>query len=153
METTANLDKDTVSGLQDLIEINIDSSKGFKAAADKIEDQRIASYFRECSSERDGFARDLSRYVSLNATEPKDSGTAKGTVHRWWLELRGTVQRGDEHAVLAEAERGEDAIKARYEDVMKKTAGNPLNSVLLAQYAAVKSRHDQVRAMRDAHDS
>lgn len=153
METTTNLDKDTLGGLQDLIEINIDSSKGFKAAADKIEDQRIASFFRDCSAERDGFARDLSRYVSMNEREPKDSGTAKGTVHRWWLELRGMVQRGDEHAVLAEAERGEDAIKERYEEVMKETAGNPLNNVLLSQYASVKSRHDQVRAMRDAHAS
>jgi uncharacterized protein (TIGR02284 family) len=153
METTANLDKETISGLQELIEINIDSSKGFKAAADKIEDQRIASFFRDCSTERDEFARDLSRYVSLNAREPKDSGTAKGTVHRWWLDLRGTVQRGDEHAVLAEAERGEDAIKDRYEDVMKETAGNPLSSVLLTQYSSIKSRHDQVRAMRDAHAS
>lgn len=153
METTTNLNKDTLSGLQDLIEINIDSSRGFRAAADKIEDQRIASFFRECSGERDGFARDLSRYVAANAVEPKDTGSAKGTLHRWWLELRGTVQRGDEYAVLAEAERGEDAIKERYEEVLKETVGNPLNNVLLAQYAAVKARHDQVRAMRDAHDS
>lgn len=151
MESTTNLNKETISGLQDLIEINIDSSKGFHAAAEKIEDPKIASYFRDCASERKAFANDLSRYVELNAREPKDTGTVKGAVHRWWLELRGTVQRGDEHAVLAEAERGEDAIKARYENVLKETAGSPLNSVLQHQYASVKSRHDQVKAMRDAH--
>lgn len=149
METATNLNKETIEGLQDLIEYNIDSGKGFKAAADKIEDAKIASFFRDCASEREAYARDLSRYVELNAREPKHSGTAKGTLHRWWLELRGTVQRGDEHAVLAEAERGEDSIKAKYEHVLKETAGSPLNSVLQKQFASVKARHDQVKAMRD----
>lgn len=151
METTTNLNESTIRGLQDLIEINIDSSKGFNAAAEKIEDPKIASYCRDCASERSAFATDLSRYVELNAREPKSSGAATGAVHRWWLELRGTVQRGDEHAVLAEAERGEDAIKERYENVLKETAGSPLNSVLQQQYASVKTRHDQIKAMRDAH--
>lgn len=153
METTTNLNPETIAGLQELIEINIDSGRGFRAAADRIEDARIASFFRDCAVERDGFARDLARYVELNAVEPKDGGSAQGTAHRWWLELRGAVQRGDEHAVLSEAERGEDAIKARYEKVLKDTAGSPLNSVLQHQYASVKARHDQVRAMRDANVS
>ncbi|MGP1309119.1 MAG: PA2169 family four-helix-bundle protein [Phycisphaerales bacterium] len=150
MESTTTLNKDTIEGLQDLIEINLDSAKGFDAAADKIEDEKVASFFRDCGQERSGFAKDLSKFVAANRTEPKSSGTAKGAVHRWWLELRGTVQRGDEHAVLAEAERGEDAIKDKYEDVLKNTAGSAVNDVLLGQYSTVKSRHDQIRAMRDA---
>ncbi|MEZ6235727.1 MAG: PA2169 family four-helix-bundle protein [Phycisphaerales bacterium] len=150
METMTNLEKDTVKGLQDLIEINIDSAKGFAEAADKIENRDIAAYFRRCGSRRGEFAGELQRVVGLNGTEPKDSGTVKGAVHRWWLGLRGAVQDGDEHAILAEAERGEDAIKHEYESVLKSTAGSPLNSVLHRQYASVKQDHDTIRDMRDA---
>jgi len=149
METTTTLNDTTLEGLQDLIKINIDSAKGFTSAADKIENEAIASLFRACGSERDRFASELRRFVHMNDEEAADSGTVKGSLHRWWLELRGTIQDGDEHAVLAEAERGEDAIKERYERVLKETAGSPLNTLLQDQYASVKGRHDQIRNLRD----
>lgn len=150
METVSNLNKDSIDGIQGLIEINIDSAKGFREAADKIENARIAGFFRDCGAERDRFAAELKNLVRINGETPKDSGTIRGTAHRWWLDIRGTVAGGDEHSVLAEAERGEDAIKHRYESTLKHTAGSAVNDVLQRQYASVKSRHDQIRDMRDA---
>ncbi|MAY73322.1 MAG: histidine kinase [Phycisphaerae bacterium] len=150
METTLNLDKNTIRGVQDLIEINIDSSKGFAEAADKIENSDIATFFRRCGERRDVFARELQRAVATSGEEPKTSGSLAGTLHRWWLDLRGTVQDGDEHGVLSEAERGEDAIKGRYESVLKSTTGSPLNATLQEQYVSVKNDHDMIRDMRDA---
>ncbi len=151
METVTNLNKDTLEAVQDLIKINIDSSEGFKSAADQLENsQHLERYFQECVAERRSNANELARVVGSNAETPEDTGTIRGTVHRWWLEVRGALQSGDEHAILAEAERGEDAIKHRYEDLLKETAGSAVNDVLQRQYAGVKRRHDQVRAMRDA---
>lgn len=150
METVTTLDKDTIKGIQNLIEINIDSSKGFTEAAEKVENTAIADLFRACGRERDANVAELKRITRINAEEPEDSGTVRGTMHRWWLNIRGTVTSGDEHTVLADAERGEDAIKHRYEDVLKKTAGSAVNDTLTRQYAQVKSRHDQIRDMRDA---
>lgn len=150
METITNLDKDTVKGVKSLIEINIDSSKGFETAAENIENADIAGYFRQCSARRAQFADQLKRVVDVNNADTPDDGSVKGSVHRWWLNVRGTVQNGDEHAVLAEAERGEDSIKQEYEDVLKKTAGSPLNAVLTDQYTSVKETHDTIRDMRDA---
>ncbi|UYV13902.1 MAG: PA2169 family four-helix-bundle protein [Phycisphaera sp.] len=150
MESITNLDKNTLSGVKSIIEINIDASKGFETAAENIENSDIAGYFRQCSARRAQFADQLSRVVDVNGVDSPDSGTAKGAIHRWWVNIRGTVQNGDEHAVLAEAERGEDAIKGKYEEVLKSTAGSPLNAMLTDQYAAVKETHDTIRDMRDA---
>jgi uncharacterized protein (TIGR02284 family) len=150
METITNLNDETIKGIQSLIEINIDSSKGFDQAAEKIENDQIANLFRECGRERDKNAGELKVAAAINNEEPEDSGSLKGTAHRWWLNIRGTVTGGNEHTVLADAERGEDAIKKRYEEVLKDTAGSPLNDVLQRQYAQVKARHDQIRDMRDA---
>lgn len=150
LEAKHNLNDDTIKEVQNLIEINIDSGKGFSEAAKNIENSAVARYFRECGSRREGYATELQRYVAQSGAKPEDSGSIKGTMHRWWLDLRGTVQDGDEHAVLAEAERGEDAIKERYERVLKSTGGSALNSVIQHQYASVKADHDKIRAMRDA---
>lgn len=150
METTTNMTTETLEGLQDLIEINIDSSKGFDTAAEAIENSSIADMFRQCAAERRRFGDELSQYIRLNGGKPETTGSVKGAAHRWWLNIRGKVQDGDEHAVLAEAERGEDAIKAEYEKVLKNTAGSPVNDVLQQQYASVKARHDRIRDMRDS---
>lgn len=150
METITNLDKDTLSGVKSIIEINIDSSKGFQTAAENLENADIAGYFRQCSTRRAQFADQLSRVVDVNGVDSPDSGSVKGAIHRWWTDLRGTIQNGDEHAILAEAERGEDSIKGEYEKVLKNTAGSPLNAMLTDQYAAVKETHDTIRDMRDA---
>tara|TARA_A100001391_G_scaffold133506_1_gene92477 strand:- start:183 stop:716 length:534 start_codon:yes stop_codon:yes gene_type:complete len=149
METTINLNEDTIKNVQNLISINIDSCKGFKAAADHIENDRIANYFRECSIERDRLAQELQVAIAVNGEAPEDDGSLKGAAHRWWMNIRSTVTGGDEHTVLADAERGEDEIKGLYEKTLKDTAGSPLNALLQSQYAKVKVRHDEIRDMRD----
>lgn len=150
METIYDLNKDTISGLQDLIQVNIDSAKGFAQAAEQIENRDIAAYFRRCGARRSEFAGELRRIVGVNDVEPKDSGTPGGALHRWWAGIVGAVKQGDEHAVLAQAESGEDAIKHRYEKVLRETSGSPLNALLHRQYASVKQDHDTIRDMRDA---
>ena len=149
MESITNLNKETIDGIQNLISINIDSSKGFESAAEQIENQQIANYFRDCGQERRKFAGELKIAAALNEEVPEDDGSLKGTAHRWWMNIRSTVTGGNEHTVLADAERGEDEIKHLYEETLKDTAGSPLNDVLQRQYAQVKTRHDQIRDMRD----
>jgi len=148
--SSTTLAKETVDGVQSLIQVNLDSSEGFKHAADKIEHDSIATMFRECSARRAGFARELQQTLTEHGAEAPSSGSVKGTLHRWWLDLRGTVSSGDEHSVLSEAERGEDAIKQKYETVLKDTAGSPFNAMLQRQYTSVKADHDTIRDMRDA---
>jgi uncharacterized protein (TIGR02284 family) len=137
--------------VQDLIQLNIDAAEGFTAAADRVEDTRIAELFREYAGQRSTNAEELKASVAFNGEEPADSGTTKGTLHRWWLELRGTIAGGDTANVLAEAERGEDAIKERYEEALKECAGSPIIELLTAQYRGVKAAHDHVRDLRDAY--
>ncbi|MEQ9617162.1 MAG: PA2169 family four-helix-bundle protein [Phycisphaerales bacterium] len=150
METIHTLEKNTIQGVKDLIEINIDSAKGFRSASEKVDDADITRFFVRCAADRDENAAALTQFLKANGEPSPDGGTALGAMHRWWLELRGTIQSGDEHAMLAEAERGEDAIKAKYEKVLKETAGSALNDLIQKQYATVKKTHDTVRDMRDA---
>tara|TARA_R110002073_G_scaffold336260_1_gene531333 strand:- start:64269 stop:64727 length:459 start_codon:yes stop_codon:yes gene_type:complete len=149
METITNLNEDTIKGIQNLISINIDSSKGFNAAAEHIENDQIANYFRDCGTERKRFAHELQVAVAVNDKEAEDDGSLKGTAHRWWMNIHSTVTGGSEHSVLADAERGEDEIKRCYEKTLTETAGSPVNAILQSQYGMVKKRHDQIRDMRD----
>ena len=139
--------------VQSLIKMNIDSAEGFKTAADAIDSADIASLFREYASQRSSNAEELKAAVAYNGQEPTQSGSVTGTVHRWWLEIKGKVTSGGIHAVLAEAERGEDSIKHNYEAALKECAGSPVAALLQKQYAGVQAAHDNVRDLRDSYKS
>ena len=150
-ETTLDLEPRTVEALQDLIGVNIDSAQGFDQAASSIDEPAIATLFRDIARERRAFADRLSAYVRRQGELPRAEGSFRAAMHRWWMLFRGVVQGGDPYSILAEAERGEDRIKARYEEVLVSTAGSAVNDVLQGQHAAVKRRHDRVRELRDEH--
>lgn len=153
LETKHNLDQETVSKIQDLIQINIDSQKGFAEAASQIKDATIGSAFSEFSKQRAGFAEQLQQYVSCSGETPVKEGSYAGAVHRTWLDLRAKLNGGDSLAVLSEAERGEDHIKSAYEDALKATTGSAMSDVLHEQYAIIKNGHDRIGDLRNEYKS
>ncbi len=150
LETKTDLKPATLSKLQELIRINIDSEEGFQEASQQIEDANVKAVFMELSGQRSQNAVQLQDYVEWNGKKPRDEGSYAAAFHRTWMNLRSMLSGGDSHAVLCEAERGEDSIKQAYEDALKETAGSAVNDVLTRQYATVKAGHDRVRDLRDS---
>jgi len=151
LESKLNLEEDTLKGLVDLIQVNIDSSEGMAAAADKVDDNRVAAVMRDIAQARANNARELQSYVIANAKEPPTEGSTAGAIHRGWTSMRSAINGGDPYVILIEAERGEDRIKEQYEDVLRKTSGSAVNDVLQRHYAEVKKGHDQIRDLRDIY--
>ena len=152
-ETTTNLEQSTIDHLQTLARLNIDSRDGFRYAADKLPDSagELKSLFQSAAAERDRQASELNRYVELNDEHPRETGSVLASFHRTMMAFRDLFAgTHDPHAILAEAERGEDTIKNAYEVALKETSGSAVNDVLTRQYASVKAMHDRVRNLRDA---
>lgn len=151
-ETTTSMQEKTLAKLRDLIRINQDSARGFEEAAKAVDNGQLQRLFNDLAAQRGRFAAELKGYVEMNGQDADDEaeGSWVGQFHRWWLDLRATLTGGGAYAVLAEAERGEDQIKAMYEEVITKTTGNAVNDVLHQQYVQVKKGHDTVRDLRDA---
>ncbi len=149
-ETKLNLNQQTIEKLQDLIRINIDSAKGFREAAEQLDENILGEKLIQLANERDRQARELQEYVSVNNEDPVDEGSYAAAVHRSWVKARSLFTGNDTYAIMAEAERGEDHIKAAYEDALKEEPGTAMNDILLRQYEEVKSIHDNVRDIRDS---
>ena len=150
-ETKLSLNRETVDALQELIQVNIDSRDGFNEAASQLEDMTISSMFRQLGEDRNEQASELRTIVAANREEPEDSGSMAAAAHRMLIDIRAALGGGIP-VILSEAERGEDWIKSKYEEVLKATAGSAVNDVLQRHYAAVKAAHDRVRDMRDAYN-
>lgn len=149
-ETKLNLNDETIETLQELIQINLDSQDGFQQVADKTDEISVANLFRRLASERHEQAQELKQLVSANSEEPEDSGSFAASAHRALIDIRAALGGGAK-VMLIEAEKGEDKIKEKYEEALKGNPGTAVSDVLHRHYAAVKTAHDSVRDLRDAH--
>ncbi len=154
LETRTSLNEATISHLQTLARLNIDSRDGFQYATSKLppEAAAIKDLFLAAAEQRAALADELNRYVDINDSSTVEAGSVAASLHRSLMALRDMFSsEHDPYAVLAEAERGEDVIKSAYENALRDTAGSPVTDVLNKQYTLVKNMHDKVRSLRDQH--
>jgi uncharacterized protein (TIGR02284 family) len=109
--------KEIISVLNRLIEINTDAEKGYAAAAadaraPELKDA-LADRSRECSYRVIALQDAVQRYGVL----PENEGTAKGALHRGWMQTRRIVEGPDDRIVLEECARGEAAAVKAYGSV------------------------------------
>ncbi|WP_417849555.1 PA2169 family four-helix-bundle protein [Thalassoglobus sp.] len=150
LETKADLNKNTIEGLEQLVQMNIDSADGFDYAAKNINSGVLKVAFKEIGQQRREQADELATYLTINDETVNRSGSYAAALHRCWMKCRELMTSNDAHAVVAEAERGEDQIKEAYEEILRQTAGSAVNDILTRQYASVKATHDQIRDLRDS---
>ncbi len=133
--------------LQGLIALNIDSVKGLREAAAHVRSATPSHVFLDAADTRESFTHELQETVANMGATPAESGTAAGDVHRWWMGIRGRIGEGD-HPVLAEAERGEFAIRRRYEEVLEQPVGGQVHAMLARQYDSIRRSCDTISALR-----
>ena len=79
-----------------------------------------------------------------------EEGTAAGTLHRAWFDLKEKLHTASDHDLLANAEQGEDKAKKVYEDALAQELPLPLRQLLSEQNAHILNSHDYVKNHRDA---
>jgi uncharacterized protein (TIGR02284 family) len=144
--------KETISTINDLIETLKDGQEGFRQAAEAVEDPELKSLFNEYSLQRARFAGELqSDAIGLGESNPEKRSSAAGAMHRAWIDLKSAITKHDDHAILAECERGEDSAIKEYQTAMEEEElAAPVREVISRQYAEVKRAHDRIKQLRDA---
>jgi uncharacterized protein (TIGR02284 family) len=140
-----------ISTLNSLIETLKDGQEGFRQASEAVKDSTLKSLFSEYSLQRAKFAGELqNQVIQLGEPEPEDTSSTSGALHRAWINLKSAVTSQDDHAVLAECERGEDSAVSEYKKAMEdEDLTSPLRDIISRQYTDVKAAHDRIRALRD----
>jgi uncharacterized protein (TIGR02284 family) len=143
--------KEIISTLNSLIETLKDGQEGFRQASEAVKDSELKSLFNECSMERSKFAGELQDQVrQLGESEPETTSSVAGSVHRAWINLKSAITTQNDHAILAECERGEDSAVSEYKKAMEADLPSPIRETISRQADKVKLAHDRVRNLRDA---
>jgi len=145
----ANDTSDIRSTLNDLIQTLKDGEEGFRTSAEKLKGPSLRTQFQQFASERARAASELQNEVAKIGGEPEHSGSTSGALHRGWIGLKSALTGDDDHAILAEAERGEDVAVKNYRDALSKDLPSDIRNVIDRQYRQIQQAHNTVRALRD----
>ncbi len=139
-----------VGVLNNLIESCKDGEDGLKQAALNVKAGDLKSLFNGMAQERGTFAAELMQYVRSMGGDPEGSGSAAGSIHRVWIDIKGTLAGKSDHNILIEVERGEDSALRLFEQALNKSLPVTLADVINRQYRTIKSDHDKIKRLRDA---
>lgn len=133
--------------LKTVMEILHDGHEGFTSIGENLKDTSKRSFFLEEAQTRSKFEHELTSAAGL---QEHIGGTAAGSVHRAWGELKAKLGGGD-HTLLDTAEQGEDAAKKAYKEALEDaTIPASLREILARQQTHIAASHDKVKALRDA---
>jgi uncharacterized protein (TIGR02284 family) len=137
--------------IDSLIETLKDGQEGFKQAAEGVSDPQLKSLFRDYSQQRARFAAALqSEARRQGETEPENSSSAAGALHRGWINLKSAITGGDEHTILAECERGEDSAVEEYKKALEDDLTPAAQELVSRQFVEIKAAHDRIKSLRDS---
>ena len=135
--------------LNGLIATTIDSVDGYRTSAQDVENSRFAELFTARASERSSVAEQLRAEVKRLGGNPEDDGTILGAGHRAFVNLKSAVTSRDDQAIVNEVERGEDHIKAKYEEALKDDNLSPQSrSLVETAFGSVKAGHDEMSNLK-----
>ena len=150
MTTDAQKSTELKTAVKALINILLDSQKGFADIGEHLKDETLKRYFLAESLKRANFRAELENELHRQGVKDvNETGTTVGTIHRVWGDLKAKVSSGD-HTLLETAEQGEDVAKKGYEEALKAELPLPLHQLIAEQQKHVLMSHDYVKAQRDA---
>jgi uncharacterized protein (TIGR02284 family) len=145
------MDRDNViNTLNELIETCKDGEDGFRTCAEGVKNPMLKTFFEEKAERCALAARQLSDKVREFGGDPEKGSSTSGMLHRFWVNIRSTISGMDDHAILAECERGEDSAKNAYEEALTHDLPADVRVMVAKQYREVRDNHDHVKDMRNA---
>ncbi len=139
--------------VRSVIQVLHDGQKGLAAIGSELKDAAAKQYFLEETQMRAAFAAELENELHrLGVHDVHEGGTAAGTVHRVWGDLKAKLGGGD-HTLLETAEQGEDEAKEKYADALKETLPGNIADMLRQQQGHILQSHNRIRSLRDSKAS
>lgn len=136
--------------LHHLIETCKDGERGFRAAADYVRDPSLKSLFGELAEQREQFARELVPHLHRLGGWTDWTGTSAGALHRGWMNVKAHVPGHPDHAIVAEAERGEHAALGVYDEALNGMLPPTVSGLIEAQREELEKAHARIRALDHA---
>ena len=104
--------------LNELLERTYDAEKGFKQAAEKVDNKIIKEFFEDRVQQRYNFGHELKEEIKSFGQFPDKGGSTTGALHRTWVNFKELFSSNTEEVMLEEVNRGEQEAIETYNDII-----------------------------------
>ncbi|SFZ93041.1 conserved hypothetical protein [Flaviramulus basaltis] len=146
----SNYTKEIGKKLNDLLEKTYDAERGFKKAADNVDNTALKSYFKQKAQERYDFGHELKTELISYNQEVDKGGSIIGDAHRTWMDIKAMFSSENEESMLEEAIRGEKSAINEYSEVINETT-LPVStkSILENQKNKIENGLSRIKTLED----
>lgn len=138
--------------LNTLLEKTYDAERGFKKAAENIDNESLKTYFSKKTEERYHFGHELKSEIKTYNQQIDKGGSAKGTLHRAWMDVKALFSFDEEESMLEEVIRGEKASIQEYKSIIKETSLPPSTRNLLeTQKNKIENGLYNIQSLEEIH--
>ena len=137
--------------LNSLIETCTDAARGLRHAAELVEDPALKTFFIDTAQQRAQFAAELLPHAQRLGGAETGDGTAAATLHRKWMDVRSALSGHDDHAVVSEAERGDNITLQAFKSAVEGALPITVRDLVEHGYADVRESHVRLAELSQAH--
>ena len=142
----------TVSVLNDLLNITNDRIQGFSKVEDKVWDHYpvLRTDYDEMVSESLNMKNELSDLITERGGDPDNTGSAAGSIHRAWIDVKNAFAGDNASASLGNVVYGEKAAIDAYQDALD--SGNLCSEsthVVLDQLQNLKASYHKFKNLEE----
>ena len=136
--------------LNDLLEKTYDAEKGFKKAAEHVDNAALKSYFKQKAEERYDFGHELKSELRGFNQDIDKGGSIAGSAHRTWMDIKALFSSENEESMLEEAIRGEKSAIDEYCEVINEMS-LPIRtkSILESQKNKIENGLSRIKTLED----
>src|SRR6476660_4096552 len=106
---------DSITALNELIEINNDRVAGYRKAIEETSDSNLRSTFLELINTSEKNLSELIEAVYNLGGKPEEGTKTTGKIYRVWMDAKAALTGGNRHQILSSCEYGEDVALGAYE--------------------------------------
>ncbi len=141
-----------ISELQHLLQRNNDATEGFKSAAENVKSNDIQSFFNSYAQQRADFSHELKNEITRLGGDPNDTTTVLGSLHKTWLNIKGSMFGDNVENTLEECIRGDEYALEDYNAVWTKYKLSENIAGLLAKHIEkIRAAVGQIKKFKALH--
>jgi uncharacterized protein (TIGR02284 family) len=133
--------------LNHLIQTCRDGERGFRYAANHATSLVVKELFLEIATQRQQFADALLPHAQRLGGETEADGSVVGALHRGWMTVRDTLAPHDDGAMIREAERGERAAMAAYDEALESMLPPESRELVESQRAQIQHTYRRLNGV------
>jgi uncharacterized protein (TIGR02284 family) len=133
-----------------LIEHLKDGEAGYLAAAQDAVNPLLKETWMAYAARRAEYAEALQLLVEESGEKAEYTGTMGGALHRGWMNLKGSMAKRTDEAILKECEAAEDLTLAAYRRAQEGGQLEVTGALVAEQAMHLAQEHDRAKRLRDS---